>query len=413
VTGQPATSRWYRAHVINRRPRTVGTVTLTDDQARHLWNWTLSRQGLHPHRRLTSAAEISHAALGLHAARLPSPFATVAARATDASAALALLDHTPGLTTLRCMRRTLHLLPVDLAATAHRATAHYRLRDAARRAHNAGVTQQQIDQIGTRLHSLLADGPMPYRQIEADLQTATAGTAAVRATVKTAWEAGSLTYRNASGCWNAEHRLFGLTSQLHPSLDLDLDPRTATRILIQAYFDRYGPATLTDATWWSALSRAAILDALDDPAAAVLEVATPWSSSPAYMFAERYEQFTAADADTHATGLHLLAHEDVALKAYAETRTRYLADLAPRDAFNQIGEALPTVLVDGQVHGTWTWNPATRSVTTTLLPDRTTPALTRQTAHAADQHTAALRTGWRSHSAARSRPHPGQLALAV
>jgi hypothetical protein len=309
------------------------------------------------------------------------------------------------------MRRTLHALPVDLAAAAHRATIRYRLRDAARRAHNAGVTEQLIEQIGARLHGLLADGPRPYRQLEADL--AAAGTAAVRAAVKTAWEAGSLTYLNASGCWNAERRLFGLTSQLHPDLNLDLDPHAALRALIQAYFDRYGPATLADATWWSALSRGAVVDALDDPAAALLEVATPWSPSPAYMPAERYEQFTAADPDTHTTGLHLLAHEDVALKAYSETRTRYLADLDRRHAFNQIGEALPTVLVDGQVHGTWTWNPASRSVSVTLLPSRRTPRLTRQAARAAEQQTAALRTGWRSSTAPRTDAHPGQLALAV
>ncbi|WP_045877738.1 crosslink repair DNA glycosylase YcaQ family protein [Pseudofrankia sp. DC12] len=330
-------------------------------------------------------------------------------RAAHADAALALLDQHSGLITLRCMRRTLHALPVDLAAVAHRATIHYRLRDAARRAHNVGVTAHLIDQINAELHSLLADGPMPYRQIEAEL--AAAGTAVVRATVKTAWEGGSLTYRNASGCWNAERRLFGLTSQLHPDLALDLDPRTATRILMRAYVDRYGPVTLADATWWSALSRAAVVDALDDPALALLEIATPWSPSPAYMPAERYEQFTTADPDIHSSGLHLLAHEDVALKAYSETRARYLADLNPRHAFNQIGEALPTVLVDGQVHGTWTWNPAIRTVVPTLLPGRSNPGLTRQTAHAAEEHTAALRTGWRS--ALKTDTHPGQLALAV
>jgi hypothetical protein len=38
----------------------------------------------------------------------------------------------------------------------------------------------------------------------------------------------------------------------------------------------------------------------------------------AYMAAARYEQFTAADPNTHTTGLHLIAHEDVALKAYAD-----------------------------------------------------------------------------------------------
>ena len=41
--------------------------------------------------------------------------------------------------------------------------------------------------------------------------------------------------------------------------------------------------------------------------------------------------------------MHFLAHEDVALKAYAETRVRYLGAVPEQEAFNQIGEALPAI----------------------------------------------------------------------
>lgn len=410
MTSTPACARCYGAQVIRWRPRTVGGVTLTDLQARRLWNWTLARQGLHPDRRLSSAAQISHAALGLHAARLPSPFATVLARSDGPEVALSLFNQSEDLVTLRCMRRTLHLLPVDLAAAAHRATVHYRLRDATRRAHNASVPDHVLTQIRTQLPDLLAEGPLPHRQIEHAL--APASPAAVRAAVKIAWESGTLAYLNASGSWNAERRMFGLTRRLHPDLNLDYDPQSATRALLRAYFDRYGPATLADVTWWSALSQTAVLDALDNPEIALLEVATPWSPSAAYMPAERYDQFTAADPDTYATGLHLLAHEDVALKAYAETRDRYLTGLAPRQAFNQIGEALPAVLIDGQVCGTWTWNPASRTVVATLLPGQSATT-TRQVHAAAERQTEALRTGWRHPTLPAARPDPRQLALAL
>ena len=58
--------------------------------------------------------------------------------------------------------------------------------------------------------------------------------------------------------------------------------------------------------------------------------------------------------------MYLLAHEDVALKAYAETWNRYLGGVA---AFNQIGEALPAaVVVGGMVVGTWSWNVRRRTV---------------------------------------------------
>ncbi len=372
-------------------PRTIGLVTLTASQAGDLWNWTLARQGLHPDHRLPSVAEIAHAGLGIHAARLPTPVATVLARATSRQAATALFAHQDGLTTLRCMRKTLHLLPLDLAAVAHAATARYRLRDTARMAVNAGVSDSVLARLSEQLTALLADGPLPVRRIEEILARRGERVVAIRVAVKTGWEQGVLTYLNQSGCWNAERRAFALTAHVHPGLDIACNPDEATRALMRAYFLRYGPATMRDATWWSALSRSSVIAALDMADVEWLEVTTPWCTSPAYMAAIHYEQFLAADAATLVTGLNLLAHEDVAFKAYYKTRARYLAGLPTHRAFNQIGEALPTVLVDGHVHGTWAWDPRSRAVRPELAGGQPSPSLTRSLSSAAETLTEALR----------------------
>lgn len=376
-----------------------------------MWNWTLHRQGLHPDHRLGTVAEIAHAGLGVHAARLPSPYATVLARTSDPRIALSLLAHHGDLITLRCMRKTLHLLPLDLAAAAHGATVHYRRRDAARLAHNAGIPPSTLIELARDLVTLLADGPLPHRQIEAALKGQHQPVAAVRAAVKIAWENGDLTYLNRSGCWNQEHRAFALTSHVHPDLDVSMSPTTATQELVEAYFDRYGPATIKDAMWWSALSRTAITTALNASGIQWLEVTTPWAANPAYLPAHRFEEFLHADRDTTVTGLNLLAHEDVALKAYFETRNRYLEGLPARQAFNQIGEALPTIMLDGVVHGTWAWNPTTQAVTTALAAGRSI-GLSRRVRAASEALTQALRTGWRARPSARSRLDSNQLVLA-
>ncbi|WP_322770592.1 DNA glycosylase AlkZ-like family protein [Frankia sp. Cr1] len=392
-------------------PRTVGAVTLTGDQAGHVWNWILARQGLHPEQRLSSVAEIADAGLGIHAARLPSPFATVLARAASPNIAMTLLTPLEGMTTLRCMRKTLHLLPLDLAAIAHAATARYRLRDAARMAVNAGVSRPALARATQQLTELLAEGALPVRQIEAALTDRSTPVSTVRVALKAAWEQGALTYLNQSGCWNAERRAFALTADIHPGLDVARDPGGATRELVRAYFLRYGPATLRDATWWSALSRSAVAAALGAAEVAWLEVTTPWCAAPAYMAAAQYEQFLAADAATFATGLNLLAHEDVALKAYFETRGRYLAGLPSDRAFNQIGEALPTLLVDGHVQGTWRWDPAGRAVRPMLARDRASRLLLRRVSSAAETLTDALRAGSRGRRPRPVFPRPDQLAL--
>jgi len=129
------------------------------------------------------------------------------------------------------------------------------------------------------------------------------------------------------------------------------------------------------------------------------------------MFANRLEEFWTADPSVRNAGVSLLAHEDVALKAYFETRSRYLGALPARRAFNQIGEVLPTVVHDGTVIGTWAWDPAGRRVATSLVAGASTAEVRRVVRTRADQLTGVLRGGWTAARPARAAEIPGQTSL--
>jgi dTMP kinase len=53
------------------------------------------------------------------------------------------------------------------------------------------------------------------------------------------------------------------------------------------------------------------------------------SSAPQFMHQRNLESFRESAGHLHTTGINLLAHEDVALKAYHQTRQRYLGPLPP------------------------------------------------------------------------------------
>jgi hypothetical protein len=387
---------------------------LDDATSRDLWNWILRRQGLAEETRLDSVESIARASLGLHAARLPSPFATVAARSTGSDVATSLFAQRTRdrVMTVRCMRKTLHTLPLDLAGVAHAATRHYRERDALRAVVNGRESLADVEAAADDLAALLAaHGPLHHRDIEARLAACAIGTARSRLALKLAWERGDIAYLNASDSWNRELRTFALTKQIYPEADLGLDRMSATVRLVESYFDRYGPASLADAVWWSALSRASVMDALARSGREVAAVTTSWSQQPQYMFADRLEEFLSTRAVGQGDGVNLLAHEDVALKAYFETRQRYLGSLPARRAFNQIGEVLPTVLHSGQVIGTWAWDSAKRRVATSLVSGASTLEVRRAVRARADLLTQVLRCGWASSRSDRTVPIPGQLSL--
>ncbi|MFY1634551.1 DNA glycosylase AlkZ-like family protein [Solwaraspora sp. WMMB335] len=370
---------------------------LTEAEADRLWRWLLDRQGLGASRRYTDVPQIAEAALGLHAARLPSPYATVLARAHSPDVAMRLWHpHTHrAVTTIRCMRKTLHTLPLDLAAAAHAATLHYRERDALRQVINAGLTDRMIRRTTTAIEALLSEaGHLPHRTIEERLCGGGTPVVAVRLALKLAWERGLVTYRNRSAGWNREQRTFALTSTAHPDLDLSLDRPTGTARLVEAYLDRYGPASLRDVAWWAGFSRSAILAALDSGNRPLVALHAPWTTATLYIYRDRFEQFSRDGHEEPSDEAHFLAHEDVALKAYAETRSRYLGNVAERAAFNQIGEALPTIVVAGKVVGIWRWNQPERAVSCIVFRGRVTSAIRAGIRRTARRVTAGLRMGY-------------------
>lgn len=372
---------------------------IDDAQADKLWNWLLERQGLAEHTHIGSVPAIADAALGLHAARLPSPYATVAARSASAEVPLSLFTETTraSVITVRCMRKTLHTLPLPLAAAAHSATAHFRVRDALRQVANAGVQPTQVDKAITALIAILdEDGPTFHRDLENRLGRRGIALTTARLAIKVGWERGGLCYLNRTTGWNREIRTFGLTRTAYPGLNLDQPREQATAILIGAYFDRYGPASIRDAMWWSALPASVITQALADTGRELVALTTPWTEDLAYMFRDRFEQFTESPGRRVPERISFLAHEDVALKAYNQTRTRYLGDLPERAVFNQIGEVLPTVMIDGRLVGTWSWNKTARRVEPTLIRGRTSPQQRKRVREHAEMLSGTLLRGWQN-----------------
>lgn len=359
-------------------PDTHGDIILGATEARRLWNWSLARQGLSEETKFTTPLEVAQATLGLHAARLQSPFATVLARARTPSVAFELF--TPptrsNLITVRCMRKTLHMLPLRLAAVAHAATVHFRERDALRAIVNANVSLLAIENIVDDMVSLLGQsGPLFHRHIEQRLLSNRREVGAIRLAIKLAWESGILVYLNHANGWNREDRRFALMAAFHPAVDMKMDRNIAIRELVEAYFDRYGPASVVDAGWWSGLPRSVILSGLRTVGREVVTLRAPWTDAPLYMFRDRLEEYHSEGSVLRGPSLNFLAHEDVALKAYFETRDRYLEGAPPRSVFNQIGEALPTILFGGRVIGTWMWSPKSLRVEWSPLSGRVPKAL--------------------------------------
>lgn len=358
----------------------MGTMRITDGlkhyscsispaELSRIWTWLLNRQGLGT-GKLDSVVRIADLTLGLHSARLPSPVATVMVRSSSADVTASLFERndTQELTTLRCMRRTLHTLPLPLAEICHSATVHFRERDALRKAYNLGVSSKLETASEAIMRVLEDEDLLSHREIERRASTNSLPVQAIRAALKVSWERGLVTYLNTSQRWDKERRMFGLTSKLHPGLDMNADRAKATTDLVHQYFDRYGPASIEDVSWWSGIGSTGIVNAMNQLPVDWVAIKTPWSDNPTFMLGSKLNEFYQQESCYSETmQTEFLAHEDVALKAYFETRKRYLGIFPQTKVFNQIGEVLPTIIYNGLIVGRWDWNNKTRTIDTKLF----------------------------------------------
>lgn len=337
---------------------------------------------------------LARAQAGLHSARLLTPYVTAHTRLPAFTAGHLRAALAPGgtLMKIRCMRRTLHLWPLNQAVDAHVATLRLRLQATRATARRHCLDLAALERWAEHTAVALAGGPLSYRDLQTHLikQHIGADTEAMRLGIKWAWESGHIAYHNTASSLHREERQFALLRHAHPGISLTgTDTHHSTVALVRRYLHAYGPAAEDDLLWWSGLTRAEINPAL----AALRPEITPVrvEGLPGELLAmdedlDRFRTQTPLPPDH----VRLLAFEDPTFKGYFSTRARY-HDLAhTARAFNPIGEVRATITVAGRIAGTWEWDKRSRTVRFdlfTCLPQ----GVMRQVRHRLDEAEAFLR----------------------
>ncbi|MEV4505426.1 DNA glycosylase AlkZ-like family protein [Streptomyces klenkii] len=337
-----------------------------------------ARHGWGPDASPRPLATLAAAQAGLHAARLLTPYVTAHTRDTAFTPGELREALAPGgtLVKIRCMRRTLHLWPLDQAVDAHSATLRLRLGATLATARRHGLAEAGLRRWGQRAVDALAGGPLSYRDLQDHLvkqRPARAGIEAVRLGIKWAWESGQITFRNTAGSLHREVRQYALLDHAHPGLTLTgRDPRAATIALVRRYLHAYGPAAEGDLLWWTGLTRAEITPTLAALDQELVRVRIDGLPEDLLTPEENLEHIRAA-SPLPPDHVRLLAFEDPTFKGYFTTRSRYHDPAHTARAFNTIGEVHAAITVAGRIAGTWAWDKRTRTVTSTLFTAQPVP----------------------------------------
>ncbi|MGH2942353.1 MAG: DNA glycosylase AlkZ-like family protein [Solirubrobacteraceae bacterium] len=323
---------------------------------------------------------VARAMVGLHAARLTSPWVAMRARvATFESEQLrSRLVGERSLVKLRCMRRTLHVLPLDLAAVAHAATLDQRAGTCRATLRRLGHSERALLAVTRRVRERLAGRTEPYRALERAIVSASPprDAALVRLAIRWLWEHGELVYLDLSPSLHHERRYFALTAEAVPGLRLNATGVQAARdALVMAHVRAFGPVSVRDVAWWSGMGTVHVRNALSRHRDMLAAVRVEGLAPDLVVHVDDLADLTSA-APVPSDHVSLLGYEDPALKGYFETRARFVSAEGYRLLFNTIGEARASVMVGGRVVGVWRWDRRRRAIESQVF-ERLSPRVRR------------------------------------
>jgi hypothetical protein len=155
----------------------------------------------------------------------------------------------------------------------------------------------------------------------------------------------------------------------YPQLDLSTAPgeAEAQAELVWAYLAAFGPVTEADISFWTGFGKsetARAIGALAGKSTLVMVEGIPGM----LLLLKAQAEALAATSPPSQPIINILPADDPFTTAHRASRSRYFTDQTrQRQVFSNSGAAQPTIVVNGQIVGTWDWLPAENKVAWRLL----------------------------------------------
>jgi hypothetical protein len=310
----------------------------------------LRQQHLTPAAPCQDVVQLVKDISGLYAANALTPYLSLLARAPHFKREQ-LDDELSTRRTLgriRCMRKAIYILPIDLLVAAHWATRSLNVEASRRYLEYRGVPRQIYEPLARQIQDLLKGRELTAAEIRHALRTALDVPAILNfmcdqgLVIRTRLERGG---SDANFC-------YALFAEYFPRVRLEpMGEREAAMHIVRQYLRAFGPATEADIAAWTGLGQVSAHIAVEHMRGEVVQV----------QIANRVERYLMLNTECEACCqaalpaqpmVTLLPSHDPYLLGYQD-RSRYLDTRYSDQVFDQTGHVTSTIVANGRVIGVW------------------------------------------------------------
>ncbi|HTP08231.1 MAG TPA: winged helix DNA-binding domain-containing protein, partial [Anaerolineae bacterium] len=310
----------------------------------------LRQQHLAPDSRTDDVVQMVKDISGLYAASATTPYLSLLARIPQFRREQ--LDEElytrRTLGRIRCMRKAIYILPIDLLVAAHWATRSLNVEASRRYLEYRGVSRTSYEQLSRQILDLLKGRELSANEIRHALRTALD----VPAMLNFMCDQGLLIRGRLERGAPDLNFCYALFSEYFPRVRLEpMGEREATMHIVRQYLRTFGPATEADIAWWTGLGPVSAHIAVQHMRGEVIRV----------QIANRVENFlmlnTAVETCCQEPLLpqfvvNLLPSYDPYLLGH-QNRSCYIDAQYVDRAFDQTGNVTSTIVLNGRVIGVW------------------------------------------------------------
>ena len=312
-------------------------------------NFVLRKQHLTDESKTDDILQIVKDVGGLHATIPKTPYLSLFSRAKNFTRKK--LDEElyikRSLGKIRCVRKTVYILPKGMMPIAYSATKKMVELTSERYSRYLGVTQKEYDKMSKLILQVLKGGGMTAKEVKSELMTKLN----ISAILNLMCDQGLLIRGNPRKGWKSNIHTYYPFHDYFPEIDLNEPSKdNAVALLVQYYLSSFGPVTERGIVWWTGLNKTTIQGALKKLKKQTVPIEIDGFKDDFIVLQSDMVLKNATPPKNRV--VNLLPALDSYIMGYKE-RERYLSYQHYDKVFDRSGNATSTILLDGRVVGVW------------------------------------------------------------